>query len=72
MANKYVNKISSRYLQKWVSYDINMSKKELFTTNDSWIFRMGPVVSEIRGRGLEIAPPVGRVILVEIPRWDAG
>ena len=34
-------------------------------------FRIGPVVSEIRGGGLEIAPPpVGRVI--KIPQWGAG
>ena len=32
VADKYVYKISSRYLQEWLSYDIKHVKKTLFTS----------------------------------------
>ena len=40
-------------------------------SNAAWIFRIGPVVSEIRGGARNSPPPpVGRVI--KIPQWGAG
>ena len=42
MANEYVYKISSRYLQKWLKYDTKHVKKTLFTS-----FRDFTVVSYV-------------------------